>query len=158
MESMDVPEKLLPYVNDYHMNLFEIAWLTDEQLSMFTSDFWIVADYFVQMRKNKDYMPSKQTIEHVDAVLKLMSALTGDARFEEAQNKSEVKERGLSMCEVLDKIENRGEKRGSFEMLLKIVGDYVKNFKLTQKAACEQLSIDYKEYQAAKRYMKKIRK
>ncbi|MBR5180292.1 MAG: Rpn family recombination-promoting nuclease/putative transposase [Lachnospiraceae bacterium] len=158
MESMEVPRELLPYVNDYHMNLFEIAWLSDDQVSMFTSDFWIVADYFVQMRKNKDYMPSKQTIEHVDAVLKLMSALTGDSRFEVAQNEPNIKERGLSMCEVLDKIENRGEKRGSFEMLLKIVGDYVKNFKMTQKAACEQLSIDYKEYQAAKRYMKKISK
>ena len=153
MESMEVPRELLPYVNDYHMNLFEIAWLSDDQVSMFTSDFWIVADYFVQMRKNKDYVPSKHTIEHVDAVLKLMSAITGDSRFEVAQNEHNIKGRGLSMCEVLDKV----EKRGSFEMLLKIVSDYVTKFKLTQKAACEQLSIDYKEYQAAKRYMKKIK-
>ena len=133
---------------------------------MFSSDFRIVADYFVQMRKNRDYVPSKQIIEHVDAVLKLMSAVTGDTRFEEAQNNSVVKERSVSMCEVLDKIENRGikigekrgEKRGSFETLLKIVSDYVSKFKLTQKAACENLSIDYKEYLAAKRYMKRIGK
>ena len=58
----------MPYVNDYHMNLFEIAWLTDEQVEMFRSDFKIVADYYVQMRKNKDYVPSKQIIVQYEMI------------------------------------------------------------------------------------------
>ena len=47
MSSMNVLEELKPYVNDYRMNLFEIAWLSDEQVGMFQSDFRIVADYFI---------------------------------------------------------------------------------------------------------------
>ena len=35
-------------------------------------------------------------MKHVDAVLKLMSVLTGDHRFKEAQKKGEVH----NMCEV----------------------------------------------------------
>ena len=40
------PEKLDPYVSDYKVNLFEVAWLSDEQIAMFQSDFKVVADYF----------------------------------------------------------------------------------------------------------------
>ena len=165
LDSMTVPEELKPYVNDYHMNLFEIAWLTNDQIKMFKSDFRIVADYFTQMRKNKEYIPDKTTIKHVDAVLKLMAALTGDYRFEDAVDKiSEEERRQISMCEFWDKVENRGikkgriegKKEGRFENILQVVNAYIAKKNLTQKAACEDLSIKYSEYMAAKRYMKKI--
>ncbi len=109
-EGMIVPEYLEPYVNDYKINVYEIAYLTEEQVNMFTSDFKMVADYFVQMRKNKNYQPSKETIKHVDEVLKLMSVLTKDDRFLKVQQgkKGEVK----NMCEVLDRVENRGIAKG----------------------------------------------
>lgn len=109
-EGMIVPKYLEPYVNDYKINVYEIAYLTEEQVSMFTSDFKIVADYFVQMRKNKNYEPSQETIQHVDEVLKLMSVLTEDNRFLKVQQESrgEVK----NMCEVLDRVENRGIAKG----------------------------------------------
>lgn len=68
---LDIPEGMEEYVNDLKINVFEIAWLTDEQISMFKSDFRIVADFFVRKRKNKDYVPDNKTeIRHVDAVLK----------------------------------------------------------------------------------------
>ena len=109
-EGMIVPGYMEPYVNDYKINVYEIAYLTEEQVNMFTSDFKIVADYFVQMRKNKDYQPSQETIRHVDEVLKLMSVLTKDDRFLKVQQdeKGEVK----NMCEVLDRVENRGIAKG----------------------------------------------
>ena len=109
-EGMIVPKYLEPYVNDYKINVYEIAYLTEEQVGMFTSDFKIVADYFVQMRKNKSYKPSQEEIQHVDEVLKLMSVLTEDNRFLKVQQESrgEVK----NMCEVLDRVENRGIAKG----------------------------------------------
>lgn len=58
------------------------------------------------MRKNKDYKPSRETIRHVDEVLKLMK----DERFIKAQNESEGDV--TNMCEALDKVENRGIERG----------------------------------------------
>ena len=153
LDSMTVPEELKPYVNDYRMNLFEIAWLRDDQVKKFKSDFRIVADYFTQMRKNKDYVPSKATIKHVDAVLKLMTALTGDPGFEDIINETSAEERrSMTMCEVLDK----ARKEGKFEIILQVVNAYIAKKNLTQKAACEDLSIKYSEYMAAKRYMKKI--
>ncbi|MDD6072611.1 MAG: transposase, partial [Clostridiales bacterium] len=53
---------------------------------------------------------------HVDEVLKLMTVLTKDERFENAQGVSEVG--GVTMCEVLDKIVKEGEIKGKIEAYL----------------------------------------
>jgi len=107
---LDIPERLKPYVNDYKINLFEIAYLTDEQVSLFKSDFRIVADYFVQMRKNNSYVAKPETIKHVHELLELMSVLTNDQRFVDVYNA--MGKEAASMCEVLDQIENRGIEQG----------------------------------------------
>ncbi len=78
---------------------------------MFTSDFKIVADYFVQMRKNKDYMASEVTIKHVHELLQLMAVMTQDHRFENVYS-SDMERRATTMCEVLDRVENRGIEKG----------------------------------------------
>ena len=101
-------------MSDHRINVFEISFLTDEQTERFTSDFRIVADYFVQMRRNRDYVPSHRVIKHVDAVLKLLSALTRDNRFEEAQNQFREEE-SVTMLSVLDKVEVRGIQLGRSE-------------------------------------------
>lgn len=117
LDCFKVPEELKPYVNDYKVNVFEIAWLEPETVKKFKSDFRIVADYFVRMRINKDYEPSRETIRHVHEVLQLMSVLTKDRRFADIQVPLNVAEGGTSMCEVLDKIENRGIATGRKEGL-----------------------------------------
>jgi hypothetical protein len=118
-EALDIPPEFKKYVNDYKINLFEIAFLEPEQVALFKSDFKIVADYFVQMRKNRDYIPSQETINHVDAVLKLMSVITQDRRFEDAQRSVE-KGGKANMCEFLDKIENRGIEKGRAEAMAEV--------------------------------------
>ena len=59
-EAANVPDLFRPFVPDMKINLFEIAYLTREQVNLFHSDFKIVADYFVQMRENGDYHPSPE--------------------------------------------------------------------------------------------------
>ncbi len=110
-ERLEVPEEIRPYVNDYHMNLYEIAYLSDEQVQMFTSDFKIVADYFVQMRKNKNYEASEVMIKHVHGLLQLMSVMTRDNRFESVYS-PDMEGRTTTMCEVLDRVEDRGIQKG----------------------------------------------
>ena len=107
LECLEIPPELRPYVSDYKVNVFEIAWLEPETVAKFRSDFRIVADYFVQVRKNKEYKPSAETIRHVHEVLQLMAVLTKDRRFEEVQIPPRA-EGGIAMCEVLDRVEKRG--------------------------------------------------
>lgn len=81
---------------------------------MFQSDFRIVADYFVQMRENGDYIPDSHEIKHVQETMQLLSVMTQDHRFEEAYNDSE--EGGIrNMCDVLDRVESKGRAEGRAE-------------------------------------------
>ena len=110
-EVLDIDEDIKPYVNDFKINLFEIAYLDREKIDLFKSDFRILADYLYQMRVNKDYIADKTDIAHVDELLTLMSEMTGDNRFEETINDLKGKE-NINMCEVLDRIEARGIEKG----------------------------------------------
>ena len=107
-ETLNISDNVKPFVNDYKINVFEIAYMTPEEVEKFTSDFKIVADYFVQKRMKRDYKPINKAIKHVDELLKLMTVLTGDSRFEEQIKEMHKEEGEVRMCEVLDKIENRG--------------------------------------------------
>ena len=62
MGIVDVDERLKPYVNDYKINLFEIAYLPEEKRKLFKSDFRVVVDYLYQVRKNNKYEPGMYKI------------------------------------------------------------------------------------------------
>ena len=108
---LDINDNIKPFVNDYKANIYEIAFLDEKTVQKFTSDFKIVADFFVQKRKNNSYEPSKQKIAHVDEVMKFLKTLTGDSRYEVEFSKEE-KERGVNMCNVIDKVEKQGIEKG----------------------------------------------
>ena len=136
---LQIPDGFKKYVSDYQINLFEIAYLTDEQLDMFESDFRIVADYFVQMRKNGEYHPEPRPIRHVRETLHMLSALTGDSRFEEVNN--EGQEGVRTMCEVLDRIEKRGEQRGLEQGIKQMIVRMYKNgYSIKQIARVAEMS------------------
>ena len=113
-ERLNVPNEFEPYVNDYKINLFQIAYLNREQVELFQSDFKVVADYFVQKRENGDYVPSSQDLTHVQETLQLLSIMTNDHRFEDTYNTSTDDRKGgpRNMCDVLDKVESRGIEKG----------------------------------------------
>ena len=110
-EILDIDEDIKPFVNDFKINLFEIAYLDREKIDLFKSDFRILADYLYQMRMNRDYIADETAIDHVEELLTLMSTMTGDNRYEETINELKGKEK-VNMCEVLDRVEARGIEKG----------------------------------------------
>ena len=85
-----------------------------EEVDLFQSDFRVVADYFVQKQENGDYEPKPQDLKHVQETLQLLSVMTNDHRFEDVYNEASDAQKGelRNMCEILDKIENRGIEKG----------------------------------------------
>ena len=126
LEKVEVPEGLDSYVQDYRMNLFEIAYLSEEQVKLFQSDFKIVADYFVPKRKNKEYRPSNMTIRHVEAVLQLLSVMENDSRFLEIQY-MENGRKVETMCDVLDRAIEKGVEQGVNEERKALMSTMYKN-------------------------------
>lgn len=146
-EVIDIQDDIRPFISDYEMkNLYEIAFLSPEQVKMFRSDFRYVADYFVQKRMNQNYKPSPDTIRHVDAVLKLMSVLTGDDRFRKAAKSHPAKKGAKSMEAILDRMiaegEARGEKRGEKRGVVRYC---IEKQKMTPKQISAELKISVDE-------------
>ena len=100
-------------VSDYRINIYEIAYLTDEELQGFHSDFKYLAEYFVQKQRTGTYTGSMEELHHAREVLYLFSALTGDERYFATTRWEDGTERRIhNMCEVLDIIEKRGYDTG----------------------------------------------
>ena len=145
---VSIPEELKPFASDYRINVFEIARLPEEAIGYFHSDFKVVVDYFVRKRTEPEYRPKDpEKFRHVDELLKLMSVLTEDRRFEEALEGKGGKPK--DMCEVLDRVEARGEARGVKkgrqegvdETRLESIKNIMETLKLTAQQAMEALRI-----------------
>ena len=91
--------------------MFEVAYLTDGQAEMFKSDFRYVADYFIQRRKNKSYIPAPGEVKHIHETLELLNALTGDIRFEEACRPLKGDEKTMREA-ILDRMEMEFMEKG----------------------------------------------
>ena len=114
-DCFEIPEKLKPFVNNYKINVFNIAWLSEKTIDMFKSDFKLIAQYFRTKRLNKKYTGSKEKLQHANETLKMFSALTGDDTFEKVYNENNLEKGGVTMCDVVERIRNEGRAEGRVE-------------------------------------------
>ena len=122
--------------------MFEIAHLPEETIDHFHSDFKIVVDYFVHKRTDPDYRPKNpDRFQHVDELLKMMAAITHDDRFVEAMEGGKPRD----MCELLDRVEERGKALGRQEGVdvtrVESIRNLMKTLKLTAQQAMDALLI-----------------
>ena len=96
---------------NYKLNVFDIAYLTEEQIKMFQSDFGIIADYFVKRRKGYKTIENHKPIKHVDEMLKFMRIFAEDERFLQLDVKKN-EEGEVTMCTILDTAINKGIEQG----------------------------------------------
>ena len=125
-DCFEVPEKLKPFVNDYKINVFNIAFLSPKTIAMFKSDFKIIAEYFRAKRLNQKYKGSKEKLKHANETLKMFSALTGDNSFEKVYNEDNFKKGGITMCDVVERIRNDGRTEGRTEGILEGKADVIR--------------------------------
>ena len=96
-----ITPKLKPYVSDYKINVFEIAWLPDDTIANFKSDFRFVADYYSQMRKTGKWQPMPGIVKHIKELFDLFSVVTNDTQFIQMYQKSKGDVKDMS-CVALD--------------------------------------------------------
>lgn len=70
-----VPDELDNYVSDYKINVFELAWLSDEQIQAFKSDFREVALFLRSLRTGEEFQESDRKIAHVMEILDLFRVM-----------------------------------------------------------------------------------
>lgn len=68
-----------------------------------------------------DSLKNERTIQHVDEVLKLLSVMSGDDRYEKILAFSNEKGQVRTMCDVAQRLEDKGRIEGRIEVLVTLV-------------------------------------
>ena len=146
-DCFEIPEKLKPFVNNYKINVFNIAWLSEKTIEMFKSDFKIIAEYFRAKRLNQKYKGSKEKLKHANETLKMFSALTGDNSFEKVYNESNSKKGGITMCDVVKRIRDDDRTEGILEGKADVIRKMLDANALTIEQIADILKLPVKEVQ-----------
>ena len=146
-DCFEVPVKLKPFVNDYKINVFNIAFLSPKTIAMFKSDFKIIAEYFRAKRLNQKYKGSKEKLKHANETLKMFSALTGDNSFEKVYNEDNSKKGGITMCDVVERIRNDGRTEGRTEEQERIIMNLIESNAGTIEQIAAWVKLPVKEVQ-----------
>lgn len=146
-DCFEVPEKLKSFVNDYKINVFNIAFLSPKTIAMFKSDFKSIAEYFRAKRLNQKYKGSKDKLKHANETLKMFSALTGDDSFEKVYNEGNFKKGGITMCDVVERIRNDGRTEGRTEEQERIIMNLIESNAGTIEQIAAWVKLPVKEVQ-----------
>ena len=97
--------------------------------TVFTDELKIyVAEYFQTKRKNNKYIPLADDIRHIDSLLKMFTALTGDNHFESVYNNSNLKAKkgGVTMCDIVQDFINEGIAKGAKQNAIENAKNFLK--------------------------------
>ena len=122
-ERLDIPKCLDKYVSDYHINVFDISHMTNDEINtLFHSDFKILAKYMSGITDTADY---NEQIEFPDPLLKIISVLTGNNHFEILRER--FPKGGTTMNYLLDDAINKGLLEGKNEANRQTAINLIKN-------------------------------
>ena len=111
------PIELDEYINDYRINVIDVAFLEKEDIKKLNSDFKAVAKYYYLKRNNiEDFEELGDcNLKYPVQTFATMKALTGDSRFETAYNDYEEThkdDKEVTMEKILDDLINKGRTEG----------------------------------------------
>ena len=111
------PIELDEYINDYKVNVIDVAFLEKEDIKKLNSDFKAVAKYYYLKRNNIENLEELGdcNLKYPVQTFATMKALTGDSRFEIAYNdyvETHKDDKGVTMEKILDDLINKGRTEG----------------------------------------------
>lgn len=120
--------------------------MTEEQIENFKSDFKVIAEFFHALSSGENYHPTNQKLDHPEEVIDMISTFSGDDRFRDEYNSisKQIKEGGISMCEIYDKILQEGVAKGFLKALVSLV----KKGMISLAQAAEQANMTIEEFES----------
>ena len=139
LERLEVNENLLPFVQNYGINLFELAWLSDEQIAAFKSDFREVVEYLCAKRLHLRYDGSSRQLRHIEEILEIFRVMSGEKSFDNIKTEmlSQAKEKSEKVAtDRLLSVFAKLRSSGNYDVLDKAISDreYLQNLLDTYQA------------------------
>ena len=115
IDIMKVPDEFKSYVQDYKVKVFDIAFLEDDIIKNFTSDFRLVANFFKNKRLGRQDSFGTDKITHVQELIDFFAVFTNEKRYKKIKYKlTKMKKKGMvvRMCHIAQALEEEGIKKG----------------------------------------------
>lgn len=171
---LNISEELKPFVSNYNIRVFDIAFLEDEVIESFTSDFKAIAKFFKDKRLKKDAL-AENTVElkYPTAVTDFLAVFTNDSRYAEINDyivESQKRGECVSMCNVLQAYIDKGVEQGIEQGIERGIEQGIErgkvddirslmaNLKLNAKQAMAALGITETDYPKYEKLLKEIDK
>lgn len=135
--------KVLKYIDDLKLHVFEMRKLPKEIRSLFQSDMRIVVDYLAEGNGYR----SDQKVVHKEALIKFLRTLSGEENVEdtsECLQKMGVKEEDeITMCELFDQYTRQGRQEGIKEGKKEGIREGLKEGIQALIVTCKELGADF---------------
>ena len=140
------PIELDEYINDYKVNVIDVAFMDKEDIEKLNSDFKAVAKYYYLKRNNiEDFEELGDcNLKYPVQTFATMKALTGDSRFEIAYNdyvETHKDDKGVTMEKILDDLINKGKSEGK-ELQAKETAINLKNMNMDEETIAKAVGRD----------------
>ena len=140
------PIELDEYINDYKVNVIDVAFMDKEDIEKLNSDFKAVAKYYYLKRNNiGDFEELGDcNLKYPVQTFATMKALTGDSRFETAYNdyvETHKDDKGVTMEKILDDLINKGKSEGK-ELQAKETAINLKNMNMDEETIAKAVGRD----------------
>ena len=144
------PIELDEYINDYKVNVIDVAFMDKEDIEKLNSDFKAVAKYYYLKRNNiEDFEELGDcNLKYPVQTFATMKALTGDSRFETAYNdyvETHKDDKGVTMEKILDDLINKGRTEGEAkgkELQAKETAINLKNMNMDEETIAKAVGRD----------------
>ena len=108
----NIRPELEPFISDYEIHVFELAWLDDETVATFKSDFRDVVEFLRCKQRHSRYTGTDRQLRHVHEVLALLRLVSADDAFTRVEPElieRQTKKGGeTTMCDVVQMIRDEG--------------------------------------------------
>ena len=140
------PIELDEYINDYKVNVIDVAFMDKEDIEKLNSDFKAVAKYYYLKRNNiEDFEELGEcNLKYPVQTFATMKALTGDSRFETAYNdyvETHKDDKGVTMEKILDDLINKGKSEGK-ELQARETAINLKNMNMDEETIARAVGRD----------------
>ena len=140
------PIELDEYINDYKVNVIDVAFMDKEDIEKLNSDFKAVAKYYyLKINNIEDFEELGDcNLKYPVQTFATMKALTGDSRFETAYNdyvETHKDDKGVTMEKILDDLINKGKSEGK-ELQAKETAINLKNMNMDEETIARAVGRD----------------
>ena len=140
------PIELDEYINDYKVNVIDVAFMDKEDIEKLNSDFKAVAKYYYLKRNNIENLEElgECNLKYPVQTFATMKALTGDSRFETAYNdyvETHKDDKGVTMEKILDDLINKGKSEGK-ELQARETAINLKNMNMDEETIARAVGRD----------------